>query len=141
MTTWPDPARPGVPLNPERDGWHWLQSHFDDDPECRFWLPAAPWWNMGGSSWAGPDWVASKFRYLGPCLTRRIPLMDEDDIRAMVRDDMVIMKAATQQEWARKNGISPQYLSDFMTGGKAPGPLILAALGLKRVVMYEAADE
>lgn len=73
--------------------------------------------------------------------TRRIPLMDEDDIRAMVRDDMVIMKAATQQEWARANGISPQYLSDFMVGRKAPGPLILAALGLKRVVMYEAADE
>ena len=21
---WPDPARPGVPLNPERDGWHWF---------------------------------------------------------------------------------------------------------------------
>ena len=21
---WPDPAHPGVPLNPERDGWHWL---------------------------------------------------------------------------------------------------------------------
>jgi hypothetical protein len=22
--SWPDPERPGVPLNPERDGWHWL---------------------------------------------------------------------------------------------------------------------
>jgi len=21
---WPDPAHPGVPLNPERDGWHWF---------------------------------------------------------------------------------------------------------------------
>lgn len=67
----------------------------------------------------------------------RIPLMDEDDIRAMVREDMVIMKAATQQEWARRNGISPQYLSDFMTGRKAPGPLILDALLLRRVVLYE----
>lgn len=66
---WPDEARPGVPLNPEQDGWHWVQSHFGDDPECKFWLTAEPWWNMGGPSWAGPDWVASKFRYLGPCLT------------------------------------------------------------------------
>lgn len=23
---WPDVTRPGVPLNPERDGWHWLLS-------------------------------------------------------------------------------------------------------------------
>lgn len=71
---------------------------------------------------------------------RRIPLMDEDDIRAMVRDDMAIMRTTSQQDWALRNGISPQYLSDFMTGKKAPGPLILAALGLKRVVYYEAAD-
>jgi hypothetical protein len=67
--------------------------------------------------------------------------MTEDDLRAMVRDDMVIAKCATQQEWARKNGISPQYLSDFMTGRKAPGPLILAALMVKRVVTYGADDE
>lgn len=27
MTTqnWPDPTRPGVPLFPEQDGWHWLR--------------------------------------------------------------------------------------------------------------------
>jgi hypothetical protein len=68
---------------------------------------------------------------------KRITLMDEHDIRAMVRDDMVIMRACTQQEWARRNGISPQYLSEFMTGRKAPGPLILDALGLRRVVLYE----
>jgi hypothetical protein len=71
----------------------------------------------------------------------RIPLMDEDDIRAMIRDDMAIMKAETQQNWARANGISPQYLSDFMTGKKTPGPLILDALGLRRVVMYEGKPE
>jgi hypothetical protein len=22
---WPDPARPGVPLNPDQEGWHWVQ--------------------------------------------------------------------------------------------------------------------
>lgn len=72
---------------------------------------------------------------------RRIPLMDEDDVRAMIRDDMVIARAETRQEWARKNGISPQYLSDFMSGRRGPGPMILAALGLRRVVHYEAADD
>lgn len=72
---------------------------------------------------------------------RRIPLMDEDDVRAMVREDMVIACTPTQQEWARKNGLSPTYLADFMSGRRAPGPLILAALGLRRVVTYEVASD
>jgi hypothetical protein len=72
---------------------------------------------------------------------QRITLLDEDDVRQMVRDDMPIAGCTTQQEWARKNGISPQYLSDFMTGRKAPGPSILKALMLKRTVTYEAADD
>ena len=24
MSDWPDPNKPGMPLNPERDGWHWI---------------------------------------------------------------------------------------------------------------------
>lgn len=72
---------------------------------------------------------------------QRITMMTEDDVRQMVRDDMLIAGCTTQQEWALKNGISQQYLSDFMTGRKAPGPSILRALMLKRVVTYEAADE
>jgi hypothetical protein len=72
---------------------------------------------------------------------QRITLMTEDDVRQMVRDDIPIAGCTTQQEWALKNGISPQYLSDFMVGRKAPGPSILRALMLKRVVTYEAADE
>jgi hypothetical protein len=24
MSDWPDPDKPGWPLNPERDGWHWI---------------------------------------------------------------------------------------------------------------------
>jgi hypothetical protein len=70
--------------------------------------------------------------------TQRITLLDEDDVRQMVRDDMPISGCSTQQEWARKNNISPQYLSDFMTGRKAPGQKILDALMLRRVVTYEA---
>lgn len=29
---WPDPARPGYPANPERDGWHWLKRPEDLRP-------------------------------------------------------------------------------------------------------------
>jgi hypothetical protein len=72
---------------------------------------------------------------------RRIMLLTEDDVRQMVRDDMPAAGCETQQEWARKNGLSPQYLSDFMSGRRGPGPLILDALRLRKVVTYEAADE
>ena len=70
--------------------------------------------------------------------SQRITLLDEDDVRDMLRDDMRIMGCQTQQEWARRQGISPQYVSDFMTGKKAPGQKILSALMLKRTVTYEA---
>ncbi len=39
--------------------------------------------------------------------------------------------------WARQLGVSNGYLHDVMTGRRVPGDVILAALGLKRVVTYE----
>jgi hypothetical protein len=66
---WPDAARPGYPLNPERDGWHWLRHE-----DASFCTPV---------EWRHPcGWVANgvpmlpnevqKFvvdccQYLGPC--------------------------------------------------------------------------
>jgi len=46
----------------------------------------------------------------------------------------------TQKEWADKHGISPQYLSHVLSGRTDPGPKILAALGLKRVVVYQRGE-
>jgi len=75
MTTdpagWPDPARPGVPLNPERDGWHWLRTP-DDQTAPYEWRTAGEcergrWpshWVSGVDEWKGTDCA-----YLGPCLT------------------------------------------------------------------------
>ena len=59
MSGWPD--KPGVPLNPERYGWHWLQ-----------WTPnvGAPcYWT--GEKWLDEEWGtrAATCRYLGPCPT------------------------------------------------------------------------
>ena len=63
-TGWPDPARPGVPLNPERDGWHW----FAGNP------PYPLRWSLEYQGWAvGGGWIernaAMMNAYLGPCLT------------------------------------------------------------------------
>ncbi len=71
---WPDPARPGVPLNPERGGWHWVVAA---DPAVS--TQSAPWWWVATRQhWLPPCDVNSaspliparaRWRYLGPCLT------------------------------------------------------------------------
>jgi len=60
------PGKPGVPMNPERDGWHWVNSTprewvVDDD---------AGWWRCGmaGSDYRPPARIAHRM-YQGPCLT------------------------------------------------------------------------
>jgi hypothetical protein len=71
-TGWPDASKPGVPLNPERDGLHWVTAGADDDA-----FPAE-WRAAGENKWGFwlPRWVFGKddlnptdCRYLGPCLT------------------------------------------------------------------------
>ena len=43
---------------------------------------------------------------------------------------------ANQKEAARAWGVSPQYLSDVLRGHREPGPRLLEALGLRRVVEF-----
>lgn len=62
---WPDPARPGVPLNPERAWPHWV-SYLDPD------MPAEiVEWN--GHAWGNretpPEQMAEAWHYHGPVLT------------------------------------------------------------------------
>ena len=68
--TWPD--KPGVPLNPERDGWHWFKTP-DGELVPYNWRPAGEcergrW----PSQWVydmEDDWSPQSCTYLGPCLT------------------------------------------------------------------------
>ena len=66
------PGKPGVPLNQERDGWHWLKTPDENDVpyewrgsgECErgrwpaYWVPVD-----------ADDWQPAECTYLGPCLT------------------------------------------------------------------------
>jgi hypothetical protein len=69
---WPDPARPGVPLNPERDGWHWLRTLDENDApyewrgsgECERGRWPAHWVLVDAD-----DWQPAECTYLGPVLT------------------------------------------------------------------------
>ena len=72
---WPDPARPGVPLNPGREGWHWVQradKGFVPSPRIILWTDD---WTSGQFSWDAIGYsdderkLGRDFRYLGPALT------------------------------------------------------------------------
>lgn len=67
--TWPAPARPGVPLNPEKDGWHWVQ-HGNGAIVPRFWR-CDHWEGVGhsGITPIEPSEAAIAWTYLGPILT------------------------------------------------------------------------
>lgn len=60
--------------------------------------------------------------------------MTEDDIRDLVR------QRGPQNHFARQAGVDPAAISLFMTGARGPGPALLTALGLRKVVTYEKAD-
>lgn len=70
MTTWPNPDKPGVPLNPERDGWHWLCTPDGDDVPYE-WRVAGEcergrwpsYWVNDDDGWKGEDCI-----YIAPCI-------------------------------------------------------------------------
>ena len=63
------PARPGVPLHPERDGWHWVARPMKGT------MPVL-WLEVAGGGWVGNHTCLfaleahkAGWRYLGPSLT------------------------------------------------------------------------
>jgi hypothetical protein len=66
------PGAPGVPLNPERDGAHWIVRGGRIVPALwtaatEAWRPADKCTPFAGYSARGP--TVERWRYLGPCLT------------------------------------------------------------------------
>ena len=66
---WPDPSKPGVPMNPERDGWHWV------DRPMHGVLPMQ-WLEIAGGGWVGKhtcltalEATKAGWLYVGPCHT------------------------------------------------------------------------
>lgn len=57
-------------------------------------------------------------------------------LRALER---AIRKAGSAKAWATQAGVSEAYVSDVRLGRRDPGPAVLDALGLERVVQYRAA--
>jgi hypothetical protein len=76
---WPFADRPGVPMNPERDGWHWLLANSTKGivPEAACWRAPRSrypgmWFFQGNENYLVAEQMtqAHGWRgYLGPCLT------------------------------------------------------------------------
>jgi DNA-binding transcriptional regulator YdaS (Cro superfamily) len=44
--------------------------------------------------------------------------------------------AGGQDAWARRHDLSPQYVSDVLNARRDPGPKLLTALGMRKVISY-----
>ena len=57
-----------------------------------------------------------------------------EDVRRLL--GMACTAAGSQYQWATKHKLSPPYVSDVLVGRRDPGPSILKAIGLKKIVAY-----
>lgn len=90
MTNWPDPARPGVPLAPNIDGWHWLVVNRPG------WTPRLVQWFAADQAWDGRVVGQTEgWTYLGPCL----PMADVSAIlRALEKQGTLLHIIAVLEE-------------------------------------------
>lgn len=98
-TNWPNPERPGVPMFPERDGWHWLSNRPNDAPFPAEWShedycdAETEWfWDMGEER--EDAYEMKELYYHGPC-----PLPDMGDKASCI----ALNNICTLTERARKN--------------------------------------
>ncbi len=61
--------------------------------------------------------------------------MTVDDIRKILKDKCD--EVGSQAAFSYLYNISPGYISDTLTGRREPGPALLAALGIRRIVSYQ----
>ena len=66
MSGWPDPEKPGVPLNPKVTGEHYI-----GDSVALWYSDSRKWALIRGSRLRPADWVAGQCwaKYIGPCPT------------------------------------------------------------------------
>jgi hypothetical protein len=65
-------------------------------------------------------------------------LLTVEDVLELIRQD--VKACGTQQAFASKVGITQGYVNDILKRKREPGPKILDALGLRKVVTYEAKE-
>ena len=95
MSSWPDPEKPGVPLNPEQDGRHWLFDHENSKSYPEIWVAEMQAWTVG-DAWTRRRVAKIGLHYLGPVLTPA----EVDALRAenaRLREALAGISLATQR--------------------------------------------
>jgi hypothetical protein len=57
--------------------------------------------------------------------------LSAEQVRDRLRRAILAHGTGSQSCWARAHGISPQMLSDILSGYRNPGPRVLGPLGLR----------
>ena len=68
MSGWPDPDKPGVPLNPEQDGRHWLFDPENSKSYPEIWVAEMQAWAVG-DAWTPRMVTEMGLHYQGLVLT------------------------------------------------------------------------
>ena len=95
-------GKPGVPLNPEKDDWHWVKIiHGISQPRPRLWWSKIDRWELSDGALISPSEFAERWRYIGPCLT-------PDEVQNL-RDDL----ASAERERAHQHGRADQNAAEY----------------------------
>lgn len=143
---WPDPARPGVPANPERDGWHWLA--FDRYEGPVIWRSAYQFFRSSQDARLRPIDVAH-WRYLGPCRTpAEIAALVAAAYQRGQRDALEAAAVRAEAEPAYPNATMPAYLEQLVRENPVIGIQAASedtsrciAAALRAMVEQESPDE
>ncbi len=65
---------------------------------------------------------------------RRARLLDIDGVRKLLRSE--VERAGGQSVWARRTGVDRPHLSRVLNEHAFPGPTLIEALGLEKVIAY-----
>ena len=110
------PNKPGVPLNPERDGWHWCER--DGGLEPRFWSSGRRLWAGVRNSWISPKMLLALFGYAGRCLTPDEATVQQKRIAEL---EVALRFYADDENWRHNGQLDPN--SNNFTGGPARAAL------------------
>ena len=64
----------------------------------------------------------------------RLPMKTTEEIRNLLKK--ACEKAGGQAAWARRNGVSAQFVGDVLLGNRSPGKRIASVFGFEPVTMY-----
>ena len=127
MSGWPDPDKPGVPLNSDRHGWHWLLQPVTEKQWIIAWNPDWNYW--GAFPGISPNDMGHPklrgYKYLGPVLTPA----ETDALRA----ENARLREALQHAEAAMEGMASDQLTAVETANlwNATMESIRAALEVK----------